>query len=568
MNTSSTSFSLAFALVGILIAAPGRLGAQDTTGDVSIRGVFSLDVNTYGMSSPSEYVPARRPTSLLRLRFEPTIAIGAFSLPLNLAFTIPESATRLAAGTGGELANLVRSPGNTFSAEPSFGATRLHLGTQSPSLSKLSGGDLQVFGAGVDVTAAGVRLAASAGLVGRPAAVDTTLGGRGAFERHAYAGRLAYAGDATEVGLNVVRVADAPSSLAAPTGASLEFRRLIPMPEESLTAALDAQFRIGSSFRIEAEAGASMYTRDMSAQAIPGSSEPLPLQRLSTRADGAGRIELAMVGSSWGVALGSTYVGPGYRTLARQWLEADRLDLTLSPRVELFDERLALSGTFGWRRNNLAATEEATTSQPLASINADARISESISLGAQYSNHGVRTPMRNDTLRVETVSQSLLLAPTITLASQDVTHVIALAASLDDYTDHNPITGRDGSNRIRSANAMYAATLAGLPVSADLSGSWLVNQIAAGDLTVATASLGAGARLLGGTVLLGARATLTRSWLDDAAADDGLTLRLTANWRVIDALRLRLDASTTGYTYASRAAFREHLLRTSLQFEW
>jgi hypothetical protein len=570
MKSESISLRRALVLLGIVALGAGSAAAQQPVGGASFAGRLSVDHDWYaGSSTSGSPFVSRRPSSLLRLRFDPTITIGEdVSLPFSFTLTIPETTTQPRATDPGFL-DVLRNPSNAFSATPRLGPLRLSLGTQSPQLSSLSAGDVQLFGIGGELSVGGLRIATAAGTVGRRASADTVSLLRGAYARTAYMGRLAYVSGASEVGLNVVRVGDDPSSLSPLASMSETMsRRLIPMPEESLTATLNTAIEITTGASVRAEFGASMFTRDMNAGAVDGPLEALMHQRMSTRADIAGGVGVELSGEAWGVTVGSTYVGAGYRALALPWLEADRLDLTISPHASLLDDDLTIAGTFGWRRNNVGATETATTSQPLASLTADARIGEALSLNARYSNYGVRTPLRNDTLRVETVAQSISLSPTITLASDAVTHTLSAAASLDDYTDYNPISGADATNRTRSVTGTYAAALSALPLSVDLGGSWLVNELAVGELSIASASIGASATLGDDAVTLGARATLTRSVLDAGSPDEGVTLRLNGTWRIVDGLRLRVDASTTGYDYATRASMRESLLRTSLQYRW
>jgi hypothetical protein len=578
-------------LIGLVSMTTVRIVAQEQQSGVTLSGNVSLGYDLYDLDATAgSTMTARRPSSLLRLLINPTISFGeSFSLPFSFIITIPETTTMLSKPASPGFMDFLQNPANSLSMAPKFGWAQFKLGSQTPQMSELSGGDIQIFGFGMDLTPGSFRIAASAGTVGRSVAADTVHQIRGEYARQAYMGKIAYVDGQTEIGLNVVRIRDDGASIPTLTS-SLTFHPdsanpslsetidtrhpLMPLPEESLTATLNVRVPIADGLRVRGEVGGSLFTRDMTADKIAepiSAIEPLMAQHLSTRADVAGKAAIDVKQQSWGVSLSSTYIGVGYRTLAYPWMQADRLDVTIAPHVELLDDNLSLSGSFGWRQNNLSALEETTTSQLLGSLNIDARIGDVLAINGQYSNYGLRTPVKNDTLRVETVAQSLSLTPTVTLVSDDIMHVLTASAAIDDYSDYNPITGADGSNRTKSVMGMYSASLTAIPLTADISGSWLLNQLNVGDLTITSASLGAGYKLFDGNVTLGANGSVTRTALGTDSPDEGVTLRLNGTWRITKSLRLRADASTTSHHYGDSrpgASFRENLLRTSVQWQW
>ncbi|MCC7437693.1 MAG: hypothetical protein IT211_04285 [Armatimonadetes bacterium] len=503
--------------------------------------------------------------------------------------TFPETTTLFPIPATTSVSDFVQNLANRFGITPTFGWARFNLGTHTPQLSPLSGGDIQLFGAGVDLSPGHFRIVASAGAVGRRVMTDTVAGTEGEYARHAYMGKLAYVDSLTEIGLNLVRVRDDGASIPVvmksrviqPDGFDptildtlVERDPLMPVPEESFTATLNVQFPITKGVRVAAEVASSLFTRDMESQPVSkpiSAIEPLLAQRLSTRADLAGNFSVMLEQEAWGLNLKSSYIGPGYHTLAYPWMEADKVDVTMEPHIALFDDALRASGTIGWRRNNLADQEEATTTQLLGSATIDARIGDALSINGQYANYGIRTPVRNDTFRVETVSQSFSVTPVLVLPTENLTHVITASVGFDTYTDLNPVSGADGRSQTRNLSTSYSASLASIPLSLELSGSWLVNQLSIGEMEVTGVGLGAGYRLLGNDVTLGASAQLTQTALGNIAPDNDLMLRLTSTWRITESLQFRAQASTISYRYGDSrpgVSFRENLLRASLQWQW
>lgn len=456
-------------------------------------------------------------------------------------------------------------------------------------MSPLSGSNIQLFGLGLDFTPGKFRVTVSAGRIGRSVMTDTATQIQGEYAREAYMGKFAFVDSLNEIGLNVVRVRDDDGSIPTlrthriiqpdPEDPSIVDTialrdPLMPIPEESFTTTLNALISLTDEARITAEVGGSLFTRDMTSEQIAepiSEIEPLIEQRLSTQADFAGKVEFQIDKEKWGLSLNSTYIGPGYRTLAYPWMEADRFDITAAPRLQLLNDRLAISGSIGWRQNNLGKIEEATTSQLLGSANVDVRIGEDFTINGQYSNYGLRTPVKNDTFRVETVAQSISLTPMITIASEASSHVIMASVSVDDYADYNIITGASESNRTHSVMGTYSTMLTSIPLSTHLAGSWLTNHLEVGDLTIASASIGAGYELFNSAVKLGVSGSMTQTGLDVHTPDRELTLGINGRWRITNGLLLLAKASVTNYRYGDsrpNTSFQEIFVRTSLQWQW
>ena len=544
--------SIGALLIASTIAATAQQ-ESDSTGDVALRGRIVLEHDLYQLSAdPGDVIAARRPPSLLRLIFNPVVSVGGISIPFDLMLTVPESATR--GGAGESLADFVTNPANSIGIAPSMDWATLSLGSHSPRLSALSGGDVTLFGVGTELSPGAFRLVASAGSIGQP----------GGFARHALMGRVAYAPDGGQIGINLVRVRDDAGSLSEPGPA---------MPAESFTATLDASATIGPVVA-RGEFAGSLFTRNMLASKIDGAPDELNAlvrQRLSSRADIAGTLSLGIERDEWGATLSGEYIGAGYRTLAYPWMESDRLDVTLASRATLLDNALDLAGTIGFRRNDLSQTEGAQTAQVLGSLDANIRAGDLLSVNAQYANYGLRNRFENDTLRVETVSHTASVSPTLTLATAPITHVLSASAAINDYIDHNLITGRDASNHTVSLSASYSGALTELPLDFSLCASTMTNALAIGDVTTSSGSIGLGTRLFGELLRLDVAALLSRSALGAETPDEGVGVELRAAWRATASLDVTARGSITDYTYGGArtgSTFVERFLRTSLEWRF
>ncbi|MEO5929583.1 MAG: hypothetical protein ABIR47_06600 [Candidatus Kapaibacterium sp.] len=573
-----------------------RCGAQETPppeepGLVKAAGSATITGDFYDFTAGgSPPVATRRPPSLIRLIITPTITLGGrVDLPFNIVLSSRETSTITPPVHDASLTQFLLNQANSFGISPKFGWAQFNLGSHTPKFSELSIGDAQLFGIGADLRPGKFHLAVSAGVAQRAVQTDTVALTRGAYARHIYAATVGYGTEESEVALNVVRARDDPASIrelqspliVAPDSADPSYRDttyarnpLMPTPQEGFVATLSARIPIAEGLNVAAEAGAGLFTRDMYSADIgerAATLNTLVRQRISSRADGAGKISMALKKESWGVDVTALYIGPGYVTLGYPYMQADRLEFTVAPTALLFDSVLTVTGTFGHRTSNLAQSSGATTRQILISANIDARIAEGLTLATAYSNFGLTTDVSNDTFRIRSIAQSFSLTPTWALPTDAIVHTITASFALDDYNDLNPITGAQSSNRTRTMLGSYAAAFLKIPLTASATGTYLTNDLAIGALTVQSVSFGLGYRLFNGAVAPGLTITYTRSQPADATTDSELGIRLSAIWRITPRLRLNVAASANDYTYGSShsgGSFRENLLRTALGWQF
>lgn len=554
------------------------------SGTVTVTGDF------YGFDGNGN-VPLgpRRPASLMRFVIAPTLTIaGRISLPLTIAFSSRETSTVTPPLQEASLSQFLQNSANSFGMSPKLGWAQIHLGSHSTRFSDLSAGSVQTFGLGAELTPGRFRLALSAGATERAVEVDTTTGTRGAFARHMYAGSLGYVSDDTELAINVVRAQDDPASIPdvtylrviEPDAAAPALRdtisarhSLMPTPSESTVTTISGRFPVTDFLRVSAEAGASVFTRDMNAPDIgerAGEIDQIVPMQTSSQADVAAKMAIELDRPTWGIVLDGAYVGPGFRSLAFPYMQSDRLDFSITPRIGLLDDAISLAGTIGRRSNNLTNSAGATTNQLLASANLDLRVVPSLMLSGSYSNFGITTNATNDTFSIRTISQSVNLTPVLTIDGSTIVHTLTATYAIDDFDDLNPASGSLTNNRTQSVMGSYSATFTAVPLTFDASGLYLTNNLASGALELTGFTLGLGYRFFDDAVtpVLSIGHTTTQS--EGQTADADLVLRLSAVWRVTSNLRFTLTASRTDYQYGSsraNAAFHEQLVRTSLAWQ-
>ena len=550
---------------------PGKDAAPDPPA-VRVTGSATVTGDVYLFSSnPDSANRPRRPSNLWRLILSPTIQFGDWlTLPLSITLASREVNVTTPVTGGSNLIQFLQNPMNNLgflSISPKLGWAQFYLGSHVPQYSELSSGDGQVFGAGVDLRPGKFRFSASAGSIQRAIEPDSQRGIRGSYARWIYLTKIGFGTDESSYfDLNFVRARDDPRSITRmPEGLD---------PQEGVLVTGNFKSRFNERLSLTGEIGTSVFTNDMNASGLTNPDATLNSiirERISSRTDLAGNLGISYSQEAWGVKALARYIGAGYVALGYPYMQPDRLEYTLSPRAQLFENRLAINGSIGIRSNNLSNTKEQTSSQFIGSANVLGVITDDFNISASYSNFGIRNNKADDTLRIESVSQSISVTPTYTLPTDAAVHTMSVTYSRDGYNDYNVVSGAENSNNTQSVMIMYANTFLSLPLSTNLSVNHLTNDLKTGALTINSLSLGGSFRFRNGDVVPSLTLTWSTSQVEKFTQDRQLYLRLSSRWKINKMFALTLSASRNGYWYGSSrpgVSFAETFFQTAMTMQF
>ncbi len=569
------------------------MAEQDTTSTrslVSISGNASITAVYYDHSSePSGTQAGRRPAQLYRMVFSPTITLGRLiSLPFNIMLTLPETNTTTPTIQSPSFGQYITNPANAFgfsSFAPRIGWAQFFLGSHTPQFSTLSNSDLPLFGAGIDFQPLGMRLAASGGVVQRAVEPDSSRGTPATYRRDMYMGRIGTASnDSLTFGLNVVYARDDASSIQNNIVAIIPQRTVegdstmtLPAdtirlrPEEGIMTSVDMVFGLAKGMNITAEAAVSSFTRDQTSDIKNIDGNPLDLvttSRVSTRVDLAGTASFNIKSNVWGLSITTLYMGAGYVPIAQPYQQSDRFEWRLAPSLRLYEGDLSLNATVGHRINNLSGTKGETLSQAIYGGTVNAQFTDDFSTMFRYSNFGIRNKRDQDTLRVENVSQSFGVDPSLMIDGDDVLHTLNASIGLDTYDDFNVVSGVESSNDIRSASINYLSSVKPLPLSIGVNASYLENILFRGLFIVRSVGGMIAYRFMNGDVVPSISITNSSTTFGPSPSDQQLFVKASVRWRISKTTTFQASYGNNNYTYGNpthrTAAFTERLIQLAL----
>lgn len=474
-------------MIALLNAASALAQTQDSASTakavvpVRVTGGITLSGDYYAASG----VENRRPTSILQ-------AIARVNIALFEQINLPFEAF---VGTGN---SGFRQPFNQFGVSPRFGNwLTLHAGWFSTRFSDFTFGDVRMLGGGVELSPGNFRLAAIYGTTNQAVPYEPTpqgapVGAFAAYNRPVAGFRIGYGDENVAfVNLNVVRLADDAASLTLPAD-SVAASRFIASPQENVVTSL--QFGVGfwdGKIRLTSEVAASLYSSNTrtdalnegnltSTSAVVRLPVVLPKElftlRLSSQVDAAARVNLAITPSQdVGVNFTGQYIGPGFVSLGYAQLQNDVLEGTVAPYFRLWKGAVSVRGTLGIRLNNLLGNRYATAQRVIGSASVSIQPVQAFGVDVNYSNYGIRSTPKRDTLRIENVSQSLVISPRVSFEAFGSTSGIFGSFSLQNVDDQNVVTKEINTNKTQTATLAWSL---GLPSGLAFTTTGLYTDIA------------------------------------------------------------------------------------------
>lgn len=545
-----------------------RIWGQSGSG-ISVTGQLGYNSQLYNMQSEGSLpVNPRRPGDLHRFMISPVFQAGDFRLPVSIIFSSRQTNAISMRLPDQNFGQFLRNPLNTFRISPSYKWVKLNVGSQIVNYSTLTTGDLKMFGAGFELTPGKWTIAAFSGIARQAIEADSLRRIAGQYKRQFQAVKAGYGNEsAFHVFVSAARMVDDHEALPD-LMASVK-------PQEGFAASLAFGIPFAGSLFWQTEVAGSVFTRDKNT----GLHEQTKLDEIkpyfdlyhSTRADYSGRTGLTYNRNTWSVKASAVYIGDGFVAPGFPYLETDRFDLTLDPAFRLLENKLVISGSVGYRVNNLSDTRLMTTNQLLAAFNANYAVSEAFGFSASYSNFGIRTGYSFDTLRVEVVSQSFGLAPYVNLTAARGMHRLVTHISYDDFQDNNLVSGQSNNQRSLSTFLNHQFSFNTNPLVTNFSVSYLNSLIHDTGLNYFMLQGGGSYRFHKNNMMFSLNLSYVNSQFGTFTPDNAWLIRPGFRYTLTRQVTARLDGSIRLYSYGSSrpgTSYSENMLRTAINYRF
>ena len=485
-----------FFLFLLLLSVKNPLFAQETIGETDIEPyTFSgnIGLQTHAYTTTRDF-NRREPLGAL-LTANAEYSILGFTSGLDIRYSTDTNEFRQNMNRiqfNGSWRWITLSAGDVMPAYSEFGLR----GTQ------LRGGEIRLSPGPVyfNVTAGQLNKA-----IQRP---DGGLARQVAYERWLYAFAIG-AGDENGSNFDISGFygRDNENSLPDSVRANLAGTTLLPAENVGLTPKFQLSF-FEEAFKIGAETTVSAYTRDQNSPEISTEDVDVPdflinlfQPRNSTRVTYAGIAHTGLNLDLFSMRAEFERIMPGFESMGLRQLRDDQQTLSIYPSFNLIDGRLTIDGTFMVSEDNLLDNRLSTQNRQNMSLNTNARLTDSFSLGGGYSRFLAYTESDGGggNRDHEQISQIFQLFPSFSFMNGGVSHSITLTGVYQAIDIQFPV---QNGTELSESHTITGSLSYGLAMSGGLSFNNSLNYVTGespgSTFSTAGVSVGAGYAFLEG----------------------------------------------------------------------
>lgn len=564
-NTSIASLILANFIVNMAIG-------QSQSGLLRLSGDFGFYSDFYQINSNQvNAIAPRRPGNLTRLYANTSLDVGNFSLPFTISLPFQQQSgvivsTPVLPST--PIVNFIRNPQNRVGIAPKYKWIQVLLGSQIPQYSELSVGDLPVFGAGFNLTPGKFRFSGFTGTSQLAVEENQAKNIPGIYARKIHSARIGF-GDEHSSHIYLI------GSMMRDDTSSLLIKPATLMPQSGIMGAIDFRLNLGKQSYLKGEVAVSEFTRDVRSKEISDFPLTLPptiyTPKESSRLDFASVLSIGADWDNFGIKVSGRYYGDGFMSLGYPFLQPDRFDVVIEPRIALFKKKLQFSGSLGQRVNNLSGARGTTSTQTIGAANLNTQISEKLSLSASFSNFGFRNSVINDTFRVELVTVSWSISPSFYFSNRKQAHNFALAYSRNVFKDFNTISGELNDNDADNMVFSYMLSMVESPLTLGAHLSYFNNDTQLGKLTSKSMGVNSGYKFAKKKIGTTLGFTLADNRIDDDSSGFQVLGILDLKYTLKKKLSFGIRGSVNLFEYGVTRpglSYTENLLRTSITYKF
>lgn len=216
-------------------------------------------------------------------------------------------------------------------------------------------------------------------------------------------------------------------------------------PQDNIVVGLKGNLKPFSFLNLSANAAMSAFSTDTRVELVPDGLVDSKWgkvfdTRYSSLARFAGDFGATVTMKRASLSAMYRFIQPDYTSMGAYYMSNNYHSLGLTMTASPINN-LSLAATFSGQADNLSGKQLFTTRGFVYSANANTRIANIVNLSAGYNGYtqvqGDGAAHVNDTTKVNRLMQSFTLTPSVAFDTNQLTHGIALSASLTDNKDRN-----------------------------------------------------------------------------------------------------------------------------------
>ena len=293
---------------------------------------------------------------------------------------------------------------NRFALHPKYKAWTAHIGDVYGNLSPYTLSGMQYTGFGLEYNKTTFHAEALYGRFAKAVKEDSTI--TPSYQRMGMGFKTVYDNKDKKLGIAVFHAQDNQNSIPAPI--LLSNSQIRPMAGTAIS--IEAAYPIIKKMKLSVEYSVSVLTKDLNSNPDSAQSKTDFVKQLAGTSNASTVIYHALK-STIGYTAGSSNIGvtyekvdPGYQTLGGYYFTNDFENIAANLSESLFKGKVNISINSGFQHDDLAHTKQSSMTRTVNAINLNIRPSNSLTIGATYSNFQSYTVLQSGFEQINQVS--------------------------------------------------------------------------------------------------------------------------------------------------------------------
>jgi hypothetical protein len=299
------------------------------------------------------------------------VQILDFSLPFTFSYT--------------NLGTSYTQPLNITSISPKYKWFQAHIGFTSINISAHTISGRPFLGAGLELTFKKWKFKTLFGRLTKAVEYESTLENPNqiAYKRLGGAASLEYNHKGQQISVSLFKAKDLSNSITyKPINSEIT-------PKDNFITELNSQFKLFKVLTLKINYAISLLTENTRIENIGYDSNTFDFiiqKNISTSTKHMINSELSVQLKKFSIGLAYKRIDPGFYSLGSFYMNNDFESYAVKTSLKLVKNKINISGSFGYRRNNLKKESKSNTDRFTASINLIGAITKNITLSVNYNN--------------------------------------------------------------------------------------------------------------------------------------------------------------------------------------
>lgn len=487
---------------------------------ITIHGNVNLQLEYYHASG----IPARQRDFSWLISGNPIVSVMGVDIPLSFLLSNFE--------------NKFYQPFNEFGISPKYKWATVHLGYRNINYSNYTLAGHRILGGGFDLMPKKYRIGFMYGQLRRSTSIDSSMNANPlyirpapTYKRMGLAGKIGYGTDKNFVDLIYFKGWDKQSSLNGKLQDSI-------LPAENTTIGINAKTTPIDKLTIAADIGISAYTlNSKDGKDTTGVKKEWPQSimrlfvkdKLSSNYYFAGETRIGYQEKKWGAQLVYKRIDPSYQSMGAYFFQNDIQEFSLANNFRLDSNRLNISTSIGFQKDNLKKQKTSTSKRFIGSANISYIPSQRFGINFNYSNFGItnnplQTSMTDELFKQ--VSNSFMVMPFFTWVNTKTIKTLNVVGTYQALSTPKSYLGNVPDLNTYSLTSVYNHTWIMKGINANATANYINSKTAQGDLSSYGGTLGGMIPLLKRKMTLNASGSYLQNSF--AGSSNGYTIRATA----------------------------------------